>query len=70
MATEFLAEKTVRTLFGVSRQTLVRWAAKGYGPPRRKIGMRKVGYDPQEVERFSRERPIVGACDASAKAAA
>lgn len=49
-------DKIVSGLAGVSRGTLKKWAKKGHGPERRKIGPRKVGYLASEVDRWLAER--------------
>lgn len=49
-------DKTVAGLSGVSRSTLKKWAAKGYGPMRRKIGPRRVGYLASEVDAWLTQR--------------
>lgn len=53
----FINEKTFHQLLaGVSKKTIQRWAKDGYGPPRVKIGPRRVGYPVQAVEEFLKSR--------------
>jgi predicted DNA-binding transcriptional regulator AlpA len=49
----YISSKTFLGLLPIkSEKTLRLWAEKRYGPPRVKIGPRKVGYRVADVERF------------------
>ena len=56
----YISEKTLQDLLpGVSVDTLRYWAKKGYGPPRVKVGLRRVGYSAQAVQAFLASRATV-----------
>jgi predicted DNA-binding transcriptional regulator AlpA len=61
MSNAIYTDKIVAGLVGVTRRTLKLWASQGYGPARRKIGPRRVGYLASEVDAFLATRPAVGA---------
>lgn len=61
MSEAFYGDKIVAGLTGVSRSTLKKWAVKGYGPVRRKIGPRRVGYLASEVDAWLAQRAQVPA---------
>lgn len=52
MSEAIYSDKLVAGLVGVTRRTLKNWARAGFGPTRRKIGPRRVGYLASEVEAF------------------
>jgi predicted DNA-binding transcriptional regulator AlpA len=56
----YITEATFRALLGgVSRGTVVKWAKRGYGPDRVKLGPRRVGYAAQAVQAFLASRATV-----------
>ena len=57
---QFLTEREVSKLSGLSRVTIWRMQREGEFPPRRQIGRRRVGWLKSEVEEWMRTRePVV-----------
>lgn len=54
--TYYLNEKQVAERLGMSVRTLQGWRRRGVGPASHKAGLRRVLYDPAEVENWLRQR--------------
>lgn len=53
---EFLGEDDVARRLGVSARTLARWRTTGDGPPFVRMGARRIGYRPADIEAWAAAR--------------
>lgn len=55
----FLSERETASRIGVSTRTLARWRSTGDGPPFVRLGVRRIGYTPSDIEQWARARTFV-----------
>ncbi|WP_426958332.1 helix-turn-helix transcriptional regulator [Muricoccus radiodurans] len=69
-AKRYLDEAAAARFLNVSQRTLQRWRVEGGGPNFCRIGMRRVGYDAAEIERWAAARTFPHRAAELAQAAA
>lgn len=63
----FLTEHETALRLGVSTRTLARWRSTGNGPPFVRLGVRRIGYTPSDIESWARSRTFGSRAEELAK---